>query len=286
MGLYPQPNKWQCGPFALKYGLIMLGKFVDEKAISRIAGTHWWAGTDELKLGRAARAFNCDMRIIRRTNSLRAKRELLLTLKKGFPAIVCVDGWEHWITVVGAEKGKLIFIDSKEAPVVCVDTWLAFKKRWVYNEVDQDDPTETRSLYDLHLLIPRFRVRTKARLSLKRARYLRRPENRDFATHWDEYFTDLIQICTPRDPRSEQVFPMGELLRRHGVMMRDQVSFWHGKVKKDQIRRLLRNMKFVADTYDLVVRKGDEKRAIAAITTLLTLWASSRFGVGQMYGNA
>lgn len=286
MGLYPQPNKWQCGPFALKYGLIMLGKFVDENAISRIAGTHWWAGTDEIKLGRAARAFNCDMRIIRRTNSLRAKRELLLTLKKGFPAILCVDGWEHWITVVGAEKGKFIFVDSREAPVVCVDTWLAFKKRWVYKEVDPDDPTETRSLYDLHLLIPRFRVRTKARLSLKRARYLRRPENREFATHWDEYFTDLIQICTPRDPRSEQVFPMGELLRRHGAMMREQVSFWHGKVKKDQIRHLLRNMKFVADTYDLVVRKGDEKRAIAAITTLLTLWASSRFGVGQVYGNA
>jgi len=69
-------------------------------------------------------------------------------------------------------------------------------------------------------------------------------------------------------------------------MIREQVSFWHGRVKKDQIRRMLRNMKFVADTYDLVVRKEDEKRAIAAITTLLTLWASSRFGVGQVYGNA
>lgn len=264
----------------------MLGKSVDENAISRIAGTHWWAGTDEIKLGRAARAFDCDMRIIRRTNSLRAKRELLLSLKKGFPAILCVDGWEHWITVVGAEKGKIISIDSREAPVVCVDTWLALKKRWVYKEVDQDDPTETKSLYDLHLLVPRFRVRTKARLSLKQARYLRRPENREFATHWDEYFTDLIQICTPRDPRTERAFPMGELLRRHGAMIREQVSFWHGKVKKDHIRRLLRNMKFVADTYDLVVRKEDEKRAIAAITTLLTLWAASRFGVGEVYGNA
>lgn len=286
MGLYPQPNKWQCGPFALKYGLIMLGKFVDENEISRIAGTHWWAGTDEIKLGRAARAFECDMRIIRRTNSLRAKRELLLTLKKGYPAILCVDGWEHWITVVGAEKGKFISIDSREAPVVCVDTWLALKKRWVYKETDEDDPKEVKLIYDLHLLIPRFRVRTKARFSLKRARYLRRPENREFATHWDEYFMDLIQICTPRDPRSEKVFPMGELLRRHGAMIREQVSFWHGRVRKDQIGRLLRNMKFVADTYDLVVRQEDEKRAIAAISTLLTLWASSRFGVGEVYGNA
>ncbi len=284
MGLYPQPNKWQCGPFALKYALIMLGKFVDENAVSRIAGTHWWTGTDEIKLGRAAHAFDCDMRIIRRTHSLRAKRELLLALKRGYPAILCVDQWEHWITVVGAEKGKFISIDSREAPVVCVDTWLALKKRWVYNEMDPDDPTERRTLYDLHLVVPRFRVRTKARFSLKRARYLRRPENREFATLWDEYFTDLIQICTPRTPRSEKVFAMGELLRRHGKLIREQVSFWHGKVRKDQIGRLLRNMKFVADTYDLVVREGDEKRAIAAITTILALWAASRFGVGDVYG--
>jgi hypothetical protein len=43
-------------------------------------------------------------------------------------------------------------------------------------------------------------------------------------------------------------------------------------------------MKFVADTYDLVVRKGDEKRALVAITTILSLWAASRFGVGDVYG--
>ena len=27
MSFYPQPNKWQCGPFALKYALVMLGVF-------------------------------------------------------------------------------------------------------------------------------------------------------------------------------------------------------------------------------------------------------------------
>jgi len=56
MGLYPQPNNWQCGPFALKHALIMLGKIVNEKDISRIAGAHWWGGADEIKLSRAAKA--------------------------------------------------------------------------------------------------------------------------------------------------------------------------------------------------------------------------------------
>jgi hypothetical protein len=48
---------------------------------------------------------------------------------------------------------------------------------------------------------------------------------------------------------------------------------------------MLRNLKNVAETYDLVVREDDEKRAIVAISTNLSLWAASTFGVGQVYGN-
>jgi hypothetical protein len=286
MGLYPQPNKWLCGPFALKHALIMLGKIVDEKQVARIAGTHWWTGTDEIKLARAAKAYDCEMSVIRRKNALRAKRELLLSLKRGHPALLCVDHWGHWITVVGAERGKFIYVDSRKAPVVCVDTWKVLKKRWVYREVDNDDPTNTETLYDLHPVVPKFRARTKAHFSLKRARYLRRHENRSFATHWDEYFDDLSHICTPRTPLSEKVFPMGELLRRHRTMIETQIAFWHGGVKRTQIARMLRNFQFVADTYALVVRAEDEKHAIVAITANLALWAASKFGVGKVYGNS
>jgi hypothetical protein len=286
MGLYPQPNKWQCGPFALKYALIMLGKTVDEKALSRIAGTHWWAGTDEIKLGRAARAFDCQMPMIRRKDSLRAKHELLLALKKGYPCLLCVDGWNHWITVVGAEKGKFIIIDSREAPVVCIEDWHSLRRRWVYQEADEDDPALTKRLYDLHPVIPRYRVKTKAHFSLERARYLRQSQSRAFATHWDEYFNDLIAICMPRSPRMSKVFPLGELFRRHGTMISDQIAYWHGSVKRTHIQRMLRNFRFVADTYDLVVREDDEKRAIAALTANLALWAASKYGVDEVYGNS
>ena len=78
---------------------------------------------------------------------------------------------------------------------------------------------------------------------------------------------------------------MGELLRRHGTMISKQIVFWHGDVRKDQVDRMLKNIKFVADTYDLVVRTEDEKRAIAAITANLSLWAASRFGVDSVYGD-
>ena len=61
MGFTPQPNLWQCGPFALKHALIMLGISVDEREISRIAGTNKWSGTDERQLARAARKFGCEL---------------------------------------------------------------------------------------------------------------------------------------------------------------------------------------------------------------------------------
>jgi hypothetical protein len=286
MGLYHQPNNWTCGPFALKYALIMLGRVVDEKRISRIAGTHWWSGTDEIKLARAARHYDCSLKLIRRKNSLRAKRELLLSLKRGYPCLLCVDGWNHWITVVGAEKGRFIYIDSRKQPVVRIEEWQALKRRWVYREKDADDPTLVEHLYDLHPVIPRFRLRSKARFTLKQARYLRRPENRAFASHWDEYFNDLISICTPRPPRSEKVFPMGELLRRHGAMLRTQIAYWHGSVRREQVAKLLRNYLFIADTYDLVVREDDEKRALVALAANISLWAASKFGVDEVYGNS
>ena len=286
MGLYPQPNKWQCGPFALKHALIMLGRIVDENEVSRIAGTHWWSGTDEIKLARAAKAYDCELKLIRRKQGLQAKRELLLALKRGQPCILCVDQWNHWITVVGAERGKIIYIDSREAPVVCIDEWKSLKRRWCYTEVDEDDPTQSTTVYDLHIIVPKFRVRSKARFTLKSARYLRRKENHNFATHWDEYFNDLTVICNPRTPLSAKVFPMGELLRRHGAMIKAQVLYWHGGVRPQELRKILRNLQFVANTYDLVIKKDDEKRAIAAISSILTLWATSKRGVGDVYGSS
>jgi len=285
MGLYPQPNKWQCGPFALKHALVMLGEIVDEKEISRVARTHWLAGTDDEKLARAAQKYDCDMMLTRRTNPLHARRELLLSLKRGYPVLLCVDRWSHWITVVGAEREKFIYVDSRKAPVVRIDSWKALKKRWVYFEAVKYHPRKKEPLYDLHAVVPKFRPHTKAHFSLKRARYLRRRANRAFARHWDEYFNDLSYICTPRTPLSEKVFPMGELLRRHGAMIRGQIAYWHGNVKPAHMSRILRNLQLVADTYDLVIRKDDEKRAIAAITANLSLWAASKFGIGEVYGN-
>jgi hypothetical protein len=284
MGIYPQPNIWQCGPFALKHALVTLGVLTDEREISKLAGTHWWHGTDELQLGRAARRYGCDLQMIRRHNGAQARAELVRHLRRGIPVLLCVDEWSHWLTAVNVEQGKFILLDSREKKVVTIADWPALRRMWVYHEDDEVDDTATHTFYDLHPVVPRVRRSTKAQFSLARARALRQHTNRQLAELWDVYLGDLLVLCRTRTPRSRKVFSLGEFLRRHEEMIVEQVDFWHGNIDTRAARKVLGNLHFVADTYGLVIRTEQEKRAIAGITTILSLWAAGSYGVQPVYG--
>jgi len=67
-------------------------------------------------------------------------------------------------------------------------------------------------------------------------------------------------------------------------MMLESIDYWHGSVEVRSVRQILNNLHFVADTYGLIIHEDDEKRAIASITALLTLWTAAEFGVRQVYG--
>lgn len=160
MGIYPQPNLWQCGPFALKHALVTLGVLKDEREISKLAGTHWWHGTDDLQLGRAARRFGCKLPLVRRHQPAAARTELVRHLRRGIPVLLCVEEWSHWITAVNVEQGKFILLDSREKQVVTIADWPTLQRRWVYHEPDPVDDTETHTYFDLHPVVPQFRRRT------------------------------------------------------------------------------------------------------------------------------
>lgn len=259
----------------------MLGVFVDEREVSRTAGTHWWTGTDEVKLAHAAKEYDCDLINVRRKTPELAKRELVRHLRKGHPCLLSVDRWSHWITAVNTERGKFVVLDSERDPVVCVYSWSDLKNRWAYRAVDKDDPENVELLFDLYVLIPKFRVRTKAKFSIARARYLRRPENKLFARQWDTYFERLLHICRPKTPLSEMFISMGEFLRRHAQMVVGEIARCNGEVKKSYLHKTLRNMQFVADTYGLIIPIEDEKRAIAAVTAHLMRSMEEKRGNGK-----
>ena len=280
MGIYPQSNEWQCGPFALKHALLVYGIMATESELSRAAGTSRY-GTDDEQLKRAARRYDCDLQMIRRSEPEKARRELVAQLRKRIPCLICIENWNHWVTVLREEKGQFIYLDSQEPEVVVIANWTTLRRLWAYREPDDYDAETIYTFYDLHPLVPRRRVKTRARFSLERARYLRR--HTEFARLWDVYVDDLLAICRPRTPQSERVISMGEFLRRHGSMIVDQLDYWHGDLDPKPAERILEHMKIVADTYRLVIHEEDEKRAIASLSILLGMWAAVEFGMDPIY---
>jgi len=281
VGLYKQPNSYSCGPFALKHALVALGRLADEQAIVKATNPHWWAGTDEVKLARAARAFGCDLPMVRRTNQDLAWNSLVRALDQELPVILCVDDWMHWITVARHEGGRFVVIDSNEEPVLGVMTWPQLRSRWRYEE-DDDEP---RHYYDLHVVRPREKAKAKAHFSVARAQYLRRPENVNLAEHWDEYLGDLMEICRPRSPRISDALSMAEFLRRHQNLLVSRVRYWHGGIEREEAVRILGNFRFVAETYGLIIPAAGQRRALVDLGMLLAMWASSARGIGPMYGD-
>ena len=273
MGMYPQPNRWQCGPFALKHALLMLGVLADEKQITKVARARRNYGTDETQLKRAAKHFGCDLPSVRRLDAERARREMLQHLRRGIPVLLCVYQWAHWVTVVKFERGKFIVFDSADRAVLVILTWPQLMKRWVFRQPDRDDRQSIHQLYDFHPVVPRFRVRTRPHFSIARVKHLRRPENLVISSRWNEYVADLQDVCKVRTPLSERAISLGEFFRRHESMILEQVEYWHGAVQRRHARKILKDLHFVADTLGMIIAEKEEKRAIAAMAILLTLWA-------------
>ena len=159
MSFYPQPYKYQCGPFALKYALVMLGRFESENQIGIKAGSTWWYGTDEIGLAKAAKFYNCKMKYFRREKPDDAIKALIEQLKNGYPCILSVDNWEHWLTVVNYQQRKFIVTDSSLDKVITIYTPNQLIKRWKYYDEDDDEIS-----YDGYAIIPQYKLQQKPNL--------------------------------------------------------------------------------------------------------------------------
>lgn len=278
MSFYPQPYKYQCGPFALKYALVMLGEFENEREIGRKAGSTWWYGTDEIGLAKAAKSFGCKMKYFRREDPDDAIKILHYHLKQGLPCILSVDSWGHWLTVVNEQKNKFIVVDSARDKVIVINTAKQLLKRWKYT----DDETGFVS-YDGYALTCKFRPKTKANFSLEKARYVMRDSNKQLAEQWDTYFNDLISICRPISSHSIKTISFAEFLRRHEKLLVNQVAIWHGQPSYTELRKLLKNLRFVAEVYNLVIYHDDQKKALVDLASILMMYACGKYGMDPIY---
>jgi hypothetical protein len=278
MSFYPQPYKYQCGPFALKYALVMLGRFENEREIAKRAGSTWWYGTDEIGLAKAAKTYDCKMKYFRRETPNEAIKALSDHLKYGFPCILSVDNWEHWFTVINEQQGKFIVVDSGLDKVIVIYSARQLIKRWKYI----DDETGFAS-YDGYALSSKFKPRTKAEFSLEKARYVMRDSNRMLAEKWDTYFNDLIMMCRPRTSHITRSISFAEFLRRHEKLLVEEVANWHGQPSYEELKKILMNMRFVSEVYNLVIHTEDQKKTLVDLAALLMMYACGKYGMDPIY---
>lgn len=277
MSFYPQPNKYFCGPFALKYALVMLGVFKDENEIAKYAGSTWWAGTDEIGLAKAAEKYNCRMEYFRTDNACEAVEMLNGKLSAGQPCILSVNNWGHWLTVLGYEDDSYITVDSGQHRVISILPENKLIKRWRYFEKGSPES------YDGYAVIPEFNVVSTAVFTLEKARLLMYKRNQSLAKNWDSYFNDIISICRPRRPQNGAYIPVSEFFRRYSEMIIQCVVFWHGSLRHKELEKVMEHFQFIAEVYDLVVYCEDEKKSIADFTSVLMMYACGKYGMQEFY---
>jgi hypothetical protein len=200
MGLYDQPNSWQCGPFALKHGLLAYGIFAHEDMLAKAAGSTPELGTDDRQLATTARDYGCKLLVERYRTASFARRALRRYLAVHTPVLLCLDQWDHWVTAVGADDTHVVVLDSHYDTVVRLEPWsavlrrLGFRRRpWRWGP--------TLHWYDLHPLLTRGAPALRLALNTDRARrLLEAPAT--FRRALDEYAQRLVPYAARNGRRS------------------------------------------------------------------------------------
>jgi ABC-type bacteriocin/lantibiotic exporter with double-glycine peptidase domain len=134
-----QERGYSCGPAALRAALYVLGHNLTESALRRRAGTTTW-GTDEKGIVRAVNYYGHGSREYNSESIKRSWSWLKNTVGRGKPVLLCVDGWSHWVAVVGKLGGKLLVFDP--------DSTGGRRKRYSGLEVFNEHDLGTRWRYD------------------------------------------------------------------------------------------------------------------------------------------
>ena len=265
MAIYGQPNSWTCGPFALKHALLALGVFAREEDLSRLAGSTEERGTDEGGLRRAAGAYRAKLVVIRKTEPTDARGELEAWLARHVPVLLCVDQWEHWMTVVAADREHLVVFDSKYDAPLRAEPWellmprLACRRPYLRG-------LWTRTVYDLHPIVPRARTGFRLSLDAGRTRHLLSESNATLACHWDDYARALLPLSLAPGDQFEMGFDLARYIEQHRNQILD--------LTPPQAAPVVDGLAFVAGMYRAILRPEVEPYAVRQLAGIATQLAA------------
>jgi hypothetical protein len=268
MAIYDQPNSWQCGPFALKHGLLALGIFSHEDDLSRVARSTEALGTDESQLARAASSYGCDLDLVRRRTARGARRALAAWLARGVPVLLCVDQWDHWVTAVASDADRVVILDSYYPTVLRLEPWSQVLGRLAYRQ-RRWRGWWTRTVYDLHPLVSRAACGVRLALTPARAEQLLAGGDQTFLVTWDEYARKLLPLAAHNGQRERAVPLDAFLVKSRGQILAEVARLREPQVTSEAERHLDRLI-FVAGLYGIRLRPRLELRTVGRIASMVS----------------
>ena len=138
----PQPNKWGCGPWSLRYCLMKWGIDIDPYQLARMAQSTK-KGTTNRHLEYAAMQLGARVDYVDTPYVTTAKREIDRMLAEGQALILNFDGgspnFRHWVACLHRlPYGYLILDPSPYQPVVQLKGWNRLKAEMKHTLPEDD----------------------------------------------------------------------------------------------------------------------------------------------------
>lgn len=127
--MYSQVKKTWCGPTAISNALLAVGQKVSQKRAGKLCGTTD-EGTDEHQLMMGLDLLGVTYEVLKENARKVARAGLDRTLLQGQPALLCVDDWGHWVTVIAPPLGaRYPYVDPVSGDIKLIH-WRTLERRW------------------------------------------------------------------------------------------------------------------------------------------------------------
>lgn len=110
-----QARPWSCGPAALVNAFRAIGLKYSESRLRSIAGSSQEHGTDEKQLIMTIRMIG--MSVVEHSGSDKnaAWAFIRSSIMDGRPCLICIDRWQHWVSIIGMIGNRVIVCDSSNS---------------------------------------------------------------------------------------------------------------------------------------------------------------------------
>ncbi|MBP7652182.1 C39 family peptidase [Candidatus Dependentiae bacterium] len=266
-----------CGPCSMSYCFFILGKDANQHQIADSTGLSWWqrkkGGCDELALKRAASAFGVKSEFLIFSSKNKGGiyiKKLKEHISNGFPAILSVDNFNHWIALLGysdSEK-KFIINDPIDKNILFSKYNDNFLKQRCWN-VDK----KNKNIKEYFAILLSNKDHKPARWTL----------TDDFiklcakgsAEDAKSLMSDLLEITERAklsSSKTKKYSPLSDILKQDEDIIVDCVNHWSNTndMGKRDLRELYRDFIIVSEAANICIpKKFDSVSIVSQMTAIL-----------------